>query len=186
MREKLLEKAPAISQIEISWLEGVGFTHTPPTASSTCLSRSQSSLSSPPPRRPHRTPLLRCVQKTQMAEARATKPAPKLADVLRSAGKKALDGGIAGALAMVLQMFALISCADHSAVDAHDDQSTTSTSTGRRRARRWPICSQSFGIEALDCTRMAASAASTPGSVWRCCRRRCHGSRFGSRASVTR
>ena len=48
-----------------------------------------------------------------MAEARATKPAPKLADVLRSAGKKALDGGIAGALAMVLQMFALISCADH-------------------------------------------------------------------------
>ena len=43
-----------------------------------------------------------------MAEARATKPAPKLADVLRSAGKKALDGGIAGALAMVLQMFALI------------------------------------------------------------------------------
>ena len=84
-------------------------------------------------------------------------------------------------LADVRAHFMCRSCA----VDAHDDQSTTSTSTGRRRARRWPICSQSFGIEALDCTRMAASAASTPGSVWRCCRRRCHGSRFGSRASVT-
>lgn len=41
-------------------------------------------------------------------ETRATKPAPKLADVLKSAGKKALGGGIAGALAMVVQVLALM------------------------------------------------------------------------------
>ena len=46
----------------------------------------------------------RIVQKLKW---RRQEPAPA-ADVLRSAGKKALDGGIAGALAMVLQMFARI------------------------------------------------------------------------------
>jgi len=40
--------------------------------------------------------------------ASTEKPPPKLADVLKSAGKKALGGGVAGALAMVIQVLALM------------------------------------------------------------------------------